>query len=550
MFCFRKPGAALLPALFSVILLAACQAAPNPVTPTTPPVAGPSPAQASAAASPIAPPLDTPPNFTFSGISFSDGDTPQALKWMGRLVPRDLPDGLPEHIDIALANPDPGGFVQAHILVLPAAGLDETAALRAFRDRHPAASTAEPIPMIVPGDLLNGCRQVFAARASYMAFQGGDGVRFLTQYQCDPPGLVTNWSLAYAFQGLTSDGQFYVSVMLPIRHPSLPSKGKDMSKIPGFDAVTNRYTGDFAAYIGGVTAALDAAPPESFKRSLTELDSIVRSLSVKPPSPLASIFTPTPDLPTPTPALPITPAGPAAAPNVSQGGITFTLDPAIASSAAFSATAAELDGTPGTLSPAILRFDLHGYPLAGRADEGRIYITPIAGLDARRNELYLTEVARIRDLLDRRPAVVATGGNPTDGLPRLTLFQEAQGVQYFLSRIEYFDFQNGTGVRYVTEYTWENWPATNESLEYVYQGLTADGRCAVSIYLPIRHPYLPDHPAEQTTQAEREAFLNKYASYLSGITQALDSAAPADFTPNLGHLDALVKSLRVAPPTP
>lgn len=541
MFDFRRGLAALAAGLLIVLFSSACQSTPIPST------AAQLLPSASPTSQPTLPPSPVEPNVTFQGVQFRHGPADQTASWGGRLVPRSVPDGLPEHIDLNSSAQMRNSIIEGHIFILPASQFEETEALRQFLARRPAAlAPGETIPFLPPSVMVLGPQQAFAAQIATMDFQNGTGVRFVTQYQREPM-IVTNGSLAYTFQGLTNDGQFYVSVILPIRHPSLRAATNDPKSVPGYDPTTHQYTGYFPVYIKGIADTLNQASPDSFRASLPDLDALVQSLRVEPPSPLASAFTPTPDLPTPTPEMAVTPAHWAPPPSASQGGITFRLDPAVAASWGVTGMFDVPQVNNGTAMPRLYRIDFQNYAIPERSEHAHIFISPTYGLDERENELYISQLEQVRDFLSRRPAAVATGGGPTDDIPRLTLSEESQGVQYFLARIAYMDFQNGTGVRYVTEYTWENWPATNESLQYVYQGLTSDGKYAVSVYLPIRHPYLPDHPATETSQAEREAFLNQYPAYLSGITQTFNTAEPASFTPDIASLDALVQSLWVRP---
>ena len=63
--------------------------------------------------------------------------------------------------------------------------------------------------------------QVFHAQVQYLTFQGGKGVRFVTQYdQAFLP--INNLEVFYTFQGLTDDGRFYVAAILPVSSGILP----------------------------------------------------------------------------------------------------------------------------------------------------------------------------------------------------------------------------------------------------------------------------------------------------------------------------------------
>ena len=44
------------------------------------------------------------------------------------------------------------------------------------------------------------------------------------------------------------------------------------------------------------------------------------------------------------------------------------------------------------------------------------------------------------------------------------------------SQVQYLDFKNGTGVRYLTQFDQGILPINNYELVYTYQGLTSDGK--------------------------------------------------------------------------
>jgi hypothetical protein len=112
------------------------------------------------------------------------------------------------------------------------------------------------------------------ARMSYLDFQNGSGARVLTQYgQAIYP--INNQNLFYTFQGLTADGKYYVSFVLPIANPVLPATG-ELSAADYNDLEKN-----YQSYIQGVVDLLNNQPAESFTPDLGKLDRMVQSLEVK-----------------------------------------------------------------------------------------------------------------------------------------------------------------------------------------------------------------------------------------------------------------------------
>jgi hypothetical protein len=86
---------------------------------------------------------------------------------------------------------------------------------------------------------------------------------------------INNDELIYTYQGLTSDGKYYVAAVLPVNHPSLPADGQVTGNEPP------AFTDDFTAYLASVVAALNPEAASSFTPDLTQLDAMMSSLEVQ-----------------------------------------------------------------------------------------------------------------------------------------------------------------------------------------------------------------------------------------------------------------------------
>ncbi len=118
--------------------------------------------------------------------------------------------------------------------------------------------------------------QEFTAWYRVMPFINGSGIRYLTMYsQAFLP--VNNYEMIYTYQGLTADGQYWVSVIMPISHPSLPA---DSSTPPGGD--WNAFVDNFPTYISDTTSQLDQASSDSFMPIIGILDGMVAFIQVNP----------------------------------------------------------------------------------------------------------------------------------------------------------------------------------------------------------------------------------------------------------------------------
>ena len=117
---------------------------------------------------------------------------------------------------------------------------------------------------------MRGAAQIIQAGISYLDFQNGSGMRYLTSY-AQAAYHINNPGLFYTFQGLTDDGRYYISATFSVSNPVLD---KD---IVVWDE--DKYT--WLAYIEDIEALLSAQPAESFTPDLSLLDEMMRSLLVE-----------------------------------------------------------------------------------------------------------------------------------------------------------------------------------------------------------------------------------------------------------------------------
>jgi hypothetical protein len=124
--------------------------------------------------------------------------------------------------------------------------------------------------------------QVFAAQEKTLQFNGGSGVRFVTQYAQDI-SPVNNGGLFYHFEGLSSNGKYYILAILPTNLPFLPADNNPASSVPssGFAFPQNNSGSDVENYLKQVTDKINAARPDEFNPSLTLLDALIQSISTQ-----------------------------------------------------------------------------------------------------------------------------------------------------------------------------------------------------------------------------------------------------------------------------
>lgn len=135
--------------------------------------------------------------------------------------------------------------------------------------------------------------------------------------------------------------------------------------------------------------------------------------------------------------------------------------------------------------------------------------------------------------------LVAARTTDVESIPFLPYWNAAQ---IFHARMDYLDFQNGSGVRFLTQYGQAVSNINNNSLFYTYQGVTSDDRFYISAIFPVAQQNLPDGWVEPD---DWDDFSNNFLPYLEERSQFLTDANNNTFTPPISELDALIQSLKV-----
>jgi hypothetical protein len=124
--------------------------------------------------------------------------------------------------------------------------------------------------------------QVFASNTQLISFQGGQGVRFLTEY-AQYAASANNHDLLYEFQGLTRDGTYYIVAILPLTAPLL-AETSDAGAVLPTGGIPYPYFAepgiDMHPYYTAVVDLLNATSPEAFTPTLGQLDSLIQSMRI------------------------------------------------------------------------------------------------------------------------------------------------------------------------------------------------------------------------------------------------------------------------------
>ena len=230
---------------------------------------------------------------------------------------------------------------------------------------------------------------------------------------------------------------------------------------------------------------------------------------------------------------------------VSVDPLSIVLTPGLASGARgsqFSRAEGE-NVAPWDVTPGHIQLKLEGYPLQGKSQQPQIYVYPALAYA----EMYPAAFESIH----RLDNILYPPGGPmiNDQLPAVPFFN---AQQLFASNAQLISFQNGQGVRFLTEYAQYAASANNHDLFYHFEGLTRDGEYYIIAILPITAPMLaetsdggaplPSGGVPYPYFADPEADMQLY--YRS-VLDLLNASPSQVFTPTLDQLDQLIQSMKI-----
>jgi hypothetical protein len=245
-------------------------------------------------------------------------------------------------------------------------------------------------------------------------------------------------------------------------------------------------------------------------------------------------------LPTFSEIPPVPPAVTATIRRTAQCGALFlVLDPAIATGSSCSSIpqASDPSAPPAEVYPSYSELSLQGYPLSGRHFQPHVDILPVE----RYQELIPDWIAP-----ERRTLQTLIGGSTpgADELPYLPIIaaQQELYVQY-----KVIPMQDGSGIRYLTQYSQYADPVNNHELFYTFQGLSNDGQYWIAAVLPVSSPVLPENGNNYSGGETEAQFASGFNGYLSTIAARLNALDATSYTPSLTALDALIASIQTQP---
>jgi hypothetical protein len=119
-------------------------------------------------------------------------------------------------------------------------------------------------------------QQTFCAQPQIVEFQNGKGVRYISYYS-QGPNPVLEQEVFYTFQGLTEDGEFYVSAFFPIETGIFPTEPPACPQCgePDYDPFA-----EWNAVLIEQLNRLNELPANEFAPSLKVLDELIKSMLI------------------------------------------------------------------------------------------------------------------------------------------------------------------------------------------------------------------------------------------------------------------------------
>jgi hypothetical protein len=257
---------------------------------------------------------------------------------------------------------------------------------------------------------------------------------------------------------------------------------------------------------------------------------------------------PTTVTPIPTTAVPTAQPPSSTGTTVTYKPLTLVIPPSVANGASgqeYPRVDAE-DSAYWQKTPGHLQVSLNDYYiLRGKFHQPQIYVYP-AQEYAELVPAAFESIHRLNNIL--------YAPNEIPGIDQLPAIPFFNAQMLFAANIQTVSFQNGSGIRFLTEYAQYPASVNNQDLIYQFLGMTRDGTYYVVAVFPISSPVLAetnDAGAPLPVQgipypyfADPNANMDAY--YIA-VTDLLNVQLPEGFTPSVSQLDALIQSMLIAP---
>lgn len=239
--------------------------------------------------------------------------------------------------------------------------------------------------------------------------------------------------------------------------------------------------------------------------------------------------------------------------SVSFNGVSFQFPASLATNLNIQAFAGDPTDLEQPGGPQVAHTEFTLYSPTEQADSsavaGLIQVYSTAAFNG--YEEASAQLQSLQTLLANRPDLAANQIAAEDNSADLPYMPVTPGAQILRAQAHYVDTPTLSGVAYITAHRLDVSPFTASEFSYTFQGLSADGATYVAAVFPIT---VNTFPAEIPADFDYDALATGWLDYLTESITSLNSAAPADISPEPAVFDALIQTITfggmVAEPTP
>lgn len=261
--------------------------------------------------------------------------------------------------------------------------------------------------------------------------------------------------------------------------------------------------------------------------------------------------------------------------HVSYKGVSFNFDPSLASAVKSETLPEVIESKWTDIRPEYPFFTFEGYPNESKeSGTAKILVFSISkfrevtkkssawynsvaqpgGIDLTKD--FDEEVRVLKLLLANKPVPSNAGrflgrARGSKGCGEMPFLPMWEWCQAFATRSKYLNFENGQGVFFLAHMDRETAQVTQADLQYIFQGITADGEYYVSALFPVAAPFLPKNSlVPEVEKWDTENYLlshesKKYKNYVRPIIKKLNALPANGFTPRLELVEQVIQSLEV-----
>jgi hypothetical protein len=182
--------------------------------------------------------------------------------------------------------------------------------------------------------------------------------------------------------------------------------------------------------------------------------------------------------------------------------------------------------------------------LQGKLFQPQIFVYPA------QSYAQLQERGAAAQSLERLQAVLAQSSMLN--IKELPTVPFSTAMQTLAAQVKVIPFQQGRGVRMVTQYSVGRAIINNHELFYHFEGLTDNGQSWVIAILPITAPGLPEDgqpgsmvPSGGVPLPDSNDVNANWLGYYGEARQMLQGLELGDYNPAIDQLDALIGSIRI-----